>query len=212
MKKLTLKEQAYLKMKQLIMQGEIKPGTSLTERELTDLLGMSRTPIRSALEKLEADGFIVNTPNKGPIITNISIQKLVDIYDLRIALESHVAMHYNHLSITDELKECLEENLKKQHEALINNDETEFSKIDTDFHLLILNFYGNEEITKVFTQIQNQLMLLAIEVFKKNSGNLQYFYEDHVKVYEYLLQNKGSEAAKLLTDHLEFGKKTLVMK
>src|SRR5690625_5051169 len=87
---LTLKDKAYLKIKQLILKGELKPGEFITEREFVNRLGMSRTPIRSAFDRLEIEGLINNSPNKGPIIAEISVRKAVDIYDVRIALESHV--------------------------------------------------------------------------------------------------------------------------
>ncbi|QUG42590.1 GntR family transcriptional regulator [Psychrobacillus sp. INOP01] len=210
MKKLSLKEQAYQQIKQLIIDGNFKPGESLTERELTESLSMSRTPIRSALEKLEADGFIQNFPNKGPVVSNISFHKLVNIYDLRIAIESHSAKQYSHFVLTEEMKMSFIENLAAQKNAMDEQDSIKFSYFDREFHYLILKFYGNEEIIKVFDQIQNQLLLLALEVFKSKQGNLELFFNEHQIIYNLILEGNGEEAANIITKHLEYGKQTLL--
>ncbi|WP_033542523.1 GntR family transcriptional regulator [Planococcus sp. CAU13] len=210
MKKLTLKEQAYQQIKKLIIDGNFKPGESLTERELTELLNMSRTPIRSALEKLEADGFIQNLPNKGPVVSNISYHKLLNIYDLRIAIESYSAKQYSHVAFTKEMQKCFKENLNEQKNAMDQQDSIKFSYFDREFHYLILKFYGNEEIIKVFEQIQNQLLLLALEVFKSKQGNLKLFFNEHQTIYNLILEGNGEEAANIVTKHLEYGKQILL--
>ncbi len=85
-----LKERAYDEIKRLILEGDLAPGTFLAERQLAARLGMSKTPVRSALERLESEGFISISPQQGAIIRDLSVNEIADQYEIRTALESFV--------------------------------------------------------------------------------------------------------------------------
>ena len=80
-----LKERAYDEIKRLILTGELNPGTFLAERQLAARLGMSKTPVRSALERLESEGFISISPQQGAIIRDLSLDEIADQYEIRTA-------------------------------------------------------------------------------------------------------------------------------
>ena len=85
-----LKERAYDEIKRLILTGDLTPGTFLAERQLAARLGMSKTPVRSALERLESEGFISISPQQGAIIRDLSLDEIADQYEIRTALETFV--------------------------------------------------------------------------------------------------------------------------
>src|SRR5262245_53005652 len=86
-----LKEQAYAEIKRQILGGELPPGTFLAERQVAARLGMSKTPVRSALERLESEGFVSISPQQGAIIRDLSVPEIADLYEIRMAIESFVA-------------------------------------------------------------------------------------------------------------------------
>src|SRR3954447_7273637 len=86
-----LKERAYDEIKRLLLKGDLAPGTFLAERQLAARLGMSKTPVRSALERLEAEGFISISPQQGAIVRDLSMNEIADQYEIRVALETFVA-------------------------------------------------------------------------------------------------------------------------
>ena len=210
MKKISLKEQAYEKLKQAILDGKFKPGQSITERELSEFLEMSRTPIRTALERLEADGFLENIPNKGPVILNISLQKLMHMLELRTAIETYNLKQFQHIQLSPHLFEQLEQLLQTQQQAIADGDTKLFTKVDHEFHFVLLEFYGNEEMLKIFTQIENQLRILTTEVLNTKKDNLTFFYEQHVAIYEAIKQEHFTQASTLLYSHLQYGKEVLL--
>ena len=212
MQPVTLKEKAYLEIRKLILNGVLKPGEFLTERELVERLKMSRTPIRSAMERLEAEGFINNSPNKGPIVAEISLKRAVDIYDFRIALESHVvrklaAVQWNE---GEGSYQQLKENLREQKRFLDEKNDVGFTKKDAQFHQELASIYGNEEIIEMMEKIQDRLQLLALQVFRKDALRLQRYYDDHVEIFELISQGSGEEASKKMIQHLEIGKGILI--
>ena len=86
-----LKDRAYADLKVLIQSGEFPPNTFLSERQLVARLGMSKTPIRSALEHLEAQGLVVVSPQQGIVVTDLSVREITDLFDVRSAIEPFVA-------------------------------------------------------------------------------------------------------------------------
>ncbi len=88
-----LKEQAYVELKQLILSGAIAPGSFLAERQLAGRLGMSKTPVRAALERLELEGFVTVSPQQGILVRDLSLHEIADQYEIRIALEAFVVRH-----------------------------------------------------------------------------------------------------------------------
>src|SRR5262245_31911852 len=85
-----LKDQAYEQLRALVLSGELEPGDRISERQLVARLGMSKTPIRVALERLERDGFLEIVAQSGARLRQPGIQEIVDYYDFRIALETWI--------------------------------------------------------------------------------------------------------------------------
>ncbi|MBP1933560.1 GntR family transcriptional regulator [Ammoniphilus resinae] len=210
MQPVTLKEKAYYEIRKLILNGVLKPGEFLTERELVERLKMSRTPIRSAMERLEAEGLINNSPNKGPIVAEISLKRAVDIYDFRIALESHVVKKLAVTQWDEESYRRLTDNLAEQKRFLDEKNDVEFTKKDAEFHQELAAIYGNEEIIEMMEKIQDRLQLLALRVFRKDSLRLQRYYDDHVEILELISKGSGEEASRKMIQHLEIGKGILI--
>ncbi|MGG0716254.1 GntR family transcriptional regulator [Robertmurraya massiliosenegalensis] len=206
---LTLKEKAYIELKKQIVDGFYKPGEFLTERELVEDLKMSRTPIRAALERLVLEGFINHSPNQGLVVSELSLNKAVDIYDLRIALESHIVKKLSIRDWTDEEKNWFMNNLQGQEKCLEMRDYSEFTTLDAEFHKQLVVLYENSEILKIMENIQDQLQLIAIKVLRKESTRMVQSYKDHLEIYQHIIAGKP-EAAELMATHLEFGKRILI--
>lgn len=210
LKTLTLKEKAYRELRQLILKGELKRGEFLTERSLVHRLGMSRTPIRSALERLEVEGFINQAPNQGLIIAEMSIDKAVDIYDFRMALETYVVRKLANRGLREEEITWFKENLNNQKEYLGKNDIVNYTSADAEFHHKLILIYENKEILQAMGQIQDKLYQIALKVLRKDSLRIEVSFNDHVKIFENILSGNGEQAAEEIIQHLEFGKRILV--
>ncbi|WP_158735815.1 GntR family transcriptional regulator [Alteribacillus sp. YIM 98480] len=206
----TLKEKAYQEMKKLLLTGEIKPGDFLSERTLVERLDMSRTPIRSALDRLELDGFIKQSPQQGIVVQELSINKAAEIYELRKALESFVVNKLSNMELTKQQRSIIEENLSLQKRYVEENDIPQFTLKDAEFHHQLITFADNEEIIDINEQIQDRLNLIAVKVFKLDDQRIIVSYDDHKEIFEHILKGQGEKAAAKMTEHLEYGRRILM--
>lgn len=211
MSNFTLKEKAYKHLKELILTGKLEAGKFLTERILVELLQMSRTPIRSALERLESEGIVNYTPNKGIILPEFSIERAVDIYDIRMAVESHIVSKLSVGSLSAENINWFRKNLIQQKKYVDLKNIEKFTTMDSAFHRKLACVYGNKEIIQVIERLQDKLFLIAIKVLRKDHTRITDSYEDHLRIFESIVEGLPETAVKEIVKHLEFGRKILVL-
>jgi len=202
-----LKDIAYDKIKELILEERFEPGRFLSERELIALLEMSKTPIKSALTRLESEGFVTVSSKQGIIINDLSISRIIDIYDLRTVLEV-----YNCEAVLEKLGpsefEELERNLAKTADICERLDIREFARADHEFHLLICKFAGNQEIYRVLLNYQDHLLRITLRHLKKEPQRMKRFLQDHRDIYDGLTR-QSPEAVERMRAHLQNSKKKL---
>lgn len=207
----TLKEKAYLQLKQLIREGKFQSGEMLTERHLVELLKMSRTPIRAALERLEAEGLVQYTPNKGIQLLEISLQRAVDLYDFRMAIETYIVRKLSACILTGGQIEAVRANLEEQKFHMRKDDYESFTRADLEFHLLLAHFHENLEMIHAIDRLQNQLYRIALNVMRKDRNRIRVSYEDHAAIFEHIRNGDADAAGEAMMRHLEFGRQILVM-
>jgi len=207
--KVLLKEQAYVKLKNLIKIGELPPGTFFSERRLTAMLGMSKTPIRSALERLEAEGFVTSSPQQGVVVRDLSLGEIIDLFDLRFALEPFIVRHLVGRLGVEQVR-ALEDNLKWQVDCYEKGDVVRCTQLDTDFHIAICEFYGNREIVRVMWQLRDKLYRVILQVLLQDPSRMKTSYEEHATILEVLVRGDQELSAATMIEHLQYGKQLLI--
>jgi DNA-binding GntR family transcriptional regulator len=202
-----LKDVAYDQIKERILDERFEPGRFLSERELIELLEMSKTPIKSALTRLEAEGFVTVFSKQGIIINDLAINRIIDIYDLRTALETfNVGQVLGRL--TAEQTELLQENLDETAEVVKRLDVKAFAKADHAFHLLICKFTGNQEIYRVLLNYQDHLLRITLRHLRKDPRRMEVFLQDHIEFFN-LLKQGSKECIDRMRQHLQQAKSKL---
>lgn len=208
---ITLKEKAFIHLRKLILNGELKPGEVLTERMLVEMMEMSRTPIRAALERLDAEGLANYTPNKGLVVAELSLRKAVDLYDYRIAMECFVVRKLAAMQLEKSDLKWFEQNLRQQQIYVDKNDYALFTEADTQYHRKLVEIYANSEITQAMERLQDQLYRIAIGVLRKDRTRISVSYNDHLRIFEFIRDGEADKASQAMEEHLEFGKRILIM-
>ena len=204
-----LKDQAYENLKNLILEEVFAPGTFLSERQLTARLDMSKTPIRSALERLETEGFVTVSPQQGIVVRESSLREIVDLFDIRIALEVFVVQSIAGRLNSEQISR-LQANLQPQARAAKAEDLVECTRLDADFHLLLCEFLDNREILQVMRGLRDKLYRVVLGLVRSDTGRLMISYGEHEAIVEAVVKGQGEDAARRSKEHLEYGKKFLV--
>ena len=206
---MTLRESAFRQIKQRIVDGEWEGGTFLSEKSLSELLQMSKTPIRSALDRLEMMGLVRLTPNQGFVVQEISLKKIMDIYELRLALESYAAS-----ILTGRMDaaffDILDANLELQADAVKREDIVSYVQLDRQFHEAIIAGMRNEEYAEVMSLIQDKFLIAVRTTFYKNKQRLWGSMDEHKQIRDALAGEDSAAAAQLVRAHIEYVKQIMI--
>ncbi|MFS0727533.1 GntR family transcriptional regulator [Paenibacillus sp. 1P07SE] len=207
---LLLKDKAYRSIKQGILQETFQAGQFLSEKQLIDHLAMSKTPIKSALDRLEAEGFVQVSPKQGILVKELSYEKVKHLFDLRLALELFVAEQVAG-RLSPLYCEKLELNLADQRRFMKEQDNERFTVSDAEFHMLLCEATGNKEIISVMENNQSHLYRFALRVIRRLPERKEQAYRDHVNILAAAKANQPEEMKQLIRDHLQYAKTFLTI-
>jgi len=200
-----LQSRAYAELRRLIASGEFPPGTFLSERQLAVQLGMSKTPVHVALERLEAEGFVTISAQQGVVVRGLSVEDIVDHYELREAVESWVVRR-----VAGRLKpaqvEELQSNLASQRQALAENDLRELMRLDEQMHYLLASYLGNREILSTMERLRDKIHQVILRVTDTDRARPAESTAEHETIIAAIIAGQPDEAARLMIAHLEAGK------
>jgi DNA-binding GntR family transcriptional regulator len=204
-----LKERAYAEIKRHILAGDFAPGTFLSERQLAIRLGMSKTPVRAALERLEQEDFIAVSPQQGIIVRDLSVHEIADQYEIRAALETYVLRTVAG-RLTPAQVSRVRANLKAQEANCRGCDVEHGVVLDAEFHTLFCEFLGNQEILRVLGQLRAKIHRVIAQVYKVNPSRAATSFEEHRAIADAVIAGDAAAAARRLEEHLEYGKLDLL--
>lgn len=193
-----LREIVFESLREAIISGVLEPGERLMEIQLADEMGVSRTPVREAIRKLELEGFVVMIPRKGAYVAGVSHKDVADVFEIRSALEG-LAASLAAERVTDEEIEQMERILLyRQGEELTLE---EIVESDTDFHALVYKASRNERLIQILENLREQ-----IQRFRATSlavpGRMKDAIEEHRGIVEALARHDVEEAHALAMAHI----------
>ncbi len=204
-----MKERAYHEIRKRILDGEFPSSTFLSERQMAGELAMSKTPVRAALERLELEGFVTISPQQGIIVRDLSVHAIADLYEMRAVLETFILRTVAGSLCAAQIA-AVQTNLKTQKEALPSGDIPLAVRLDAEFHMLFCTFLGNQEMLRVMGQLRDRIFRVISRVFHINPGRIASSYTEHRSIAEAVINGDGVQAAKLIVEHLNRGKRHLI--
>jgi len=201
---LPLRDVVFKTLRQAILTGELKPGERLMEIHLANRLGVSRTPIREAIRKLELEGLVTMIPRRGAEVAQITVKNLKDVLEVRKALDA-LAIELACERITDEELVALEEACIKFEEATLTKDARLIAKEDVELHHIIVKASRNDKLDQMVNNLAEQMYRYRFE-HVKDAAQHQRLIEEHKIILESLRSknnNKASEAVKIHIDNQE---------
>lgn len=202
--RVAMKRRAYDQLKRMILSGELAAGAVLSVRQLAAELKMSKTPVHSAVERLEADGFVTLAPQQGVVVRESSVQDIVNQFQMRQALEPFVARRLAG-ALTQEQIDRLRENLDEHRRLCDGGASGDLIRVDAEFHQMLCGFLGNDEITRAMRQIQDKVHRAIYRVTQQFPERVAESYDEHKAIFEALVRGDRERAAELANEHLERG-------
>ena len=206
-KRKPLRIEVYEFLKESITKGGLKPGQKLNEIDLGNHLGISRTPIREALMRLEHEGLVTMDPGKGAVVSAISKVDLGEIYPIVASLEglaARIAAANMEPADTRKLKKLNDQMIK----AARAGDAPAFMKLNSEFHQTFLDKCTNQRLSILVSSYKDTIY--RFRIFSLNMPDrMHHSIEEHKRIIEAFERKDGEQAEQLLRHHVEQGRKSL---
>ncbi len=202
-----LADRAYAQIKLDIFEFALVPGDRFSETEVADRLGISRTPVREALFRLQREGYLDVTARSGWIVRRFDFDQFEHLYDLRMVLETTAVRRL-----------CARERDDLQSEALVElqatwlvaaadrlDDGQQVAALDEAFHVTLVDTAGNPELARVHREVTERIRIIRRLDFTQ-AARVGVTYDEHGRILQAIVKRRADEADLLLRAHIEASK------
>jgi DNA-binding GntR family transcriptional regulator len=212
LKSLTMRKslggQVYEKLKRAIVHGELKPSSRIVETRVAEALGISRTPVREAIHKLEREGFIRQDPRGGFFVMGLTLADIEETFGIRSALESYAA-RLAALKHRPEDLNPLERKLEEYQAHLDRGELEALPRINTEFHDLLYGLSRSPRLIRMIGDLRDQIYrfrkaILRVEEMARTSN------QDHREMLELIRKRNGEGVEEIVRAHILKGQEAVV--
>ncbi len=197
---LPLRDVVFNTLRQAILKGELEPGERLMEIQLAQKLGVSRTPIREAIRKLELEGLVVMIPRKGAEVARITEKDMRDVLEVRGTLEE-LAVSLACKNMSDDIIQELSMANKLFESAIVSKDVVKIVDADVNFHDVIYKATDNQRLMQIISNLSEQMYRYRLE-YIKDARSHSILISEHADIIS-RLQTKDEEGAKsVMNQHI----------
>jgi len=196
----TYQQQAYDYIKRNIIELKFKPGEFVADTQIAEELGVSRTPVREALYKLENEGLLVGVARRGWRVYSLSLEDIQDIFDIKVSIEGMIAAKA--AACADEtLRQQLRDAVQQMKTAVAADDPKAWLEADFALHDVLYQMAGNERAQRIVANLNDQWHRLRIG-FSAMEGRIQRSAEEHETFVQAILDMDAERAEREMRDHL----------
>ena len=205
---LPLRDVVFKTLRQAILTGELQPGERLMEITLANRLGVSRTPVREAIHKLEQEGLVIMMPRRGAQVAQITEKDLIEVLEVRLGLEE-MAVRFACERMTDGQFTELCQAADEFSAAIGRDDLTALAQADENFHSLICRATGNDCLCGITNNLREQMYRYRIEHLKNHDARKNLDGE-HKAICAALEKRNAEEAQAILYSHIENQQQSII--
>lgn len=199
-----LTQRAYRAIRDEILKGKLNGKQRLTEAYFAERLGVSKSPIREALNRLEAEGLITIEPRRGASVANLSTDDITEIYELREILEGAAVRD---MAVEEKMRARLRAALDAAKEALRSSDKVAYILADADFHRVIAQAAHNSRLRKILENMHGQMLVLRHRTFELSSDRSVI---EHEAILQAIESGDTELASRRMTQHVRAVRKKLL--
>lgn len=205
---LPLRDVVFNTLRQAILTGELKPGERLMEIHLANKLGVSRTPIREAIRKLELEGLVTMIPRRGAEVAQITEKSMNDVLEVRRAMDA-LCVELACDRITPEELEQLKEACDAFEAAVKTSDVKKIAQADVALHDIIVRATGNQRLIQLVNNLSEQMYRYRFEYIKDSSQH-ERLVEEHRIIYQSIVQKDKETASQAAKTHIDNQEKSII--
>lgn len=205
---LPLRDVVFNTLRQAILKGELKPGERLMEISLAEKLGVSRTPIREAIRKLELEGLVTMIPRRGAHVANITEKDLNDVLEVRIGMENMAIDKACALMKEEEFEE-LQKASEHFSQILEEGDLTKLAEADVEFHEIIYRASDNRRLMQLLNNLREQIYRYRIEYLKDETTRAA-LVKEHCDIYMAIRARDAQRAKAITFNHIENQRQAII--
>lgn len=199
--KQSLRDEAYASLRKALFQGVFKPNQKITEYEIADALGVSRTPVREALNLFRSQGILRQERGGSYVFTLPSLKQIEEIFEIRRVLEPLAAKKViGNCAETD--IDRLEAIVNKEGEALDIKDSSGFFQLNMEFRTTLFNLCGNERLAKIINSFMDYIYFIGMLTLKRKSVR-ELVIQIHTRIIQALRKNDETALVALINEHLD---------
>lgn len=196
-----LRELVFEAIREAIIDGRLKPGERLMEIQLAEDLGVSRTPVREAIRKLELEGFVVMIPRKGAYVADISLKEISDVFEIRSALEG-LAAELAAERASDERIEQMERCLVELSGVIEARDLKGIVEVDSCFHETLYASSRNERLSQILSLLREQIQRFRTRTMT-HPERMKVALDEHRAIVEAVAVRDAEQARRLAEEHIQ---------
>jgi DNA-binding GntR family transcriptional regulator len=206
----TVRDAVFESIRRGILNGYFKPGERIVESQLAEKMNVSRTPIREALRRLEVENLVENLPRKGVIVSTLKDSQIVEIFNIRGALES-LAVNLAIDNLDDELLENLQRCIDKMSEAIDKEDIEKQIEYNTKFHEHILCKTNSPMLVNMLHNLKEQIQRYRYRSLSLE-GRPEISLNEHKDILKFIKQKDKEKAEKYIREHINKAGEALIKK
>ncbi|MFJ5675517.1 GntR family transcriptional regulator [Streptomyces sp. NPDC093097] len=195
-------ERVYNHLKDALLERRYEGGMLLTEGELADAVGVSRTPVREALLRLEVEGLIKLYPKKGALVLPVSAQEIADVVETRLLVEKHAAAKA--VPAGEGLINELTQALETMREQAAAGDLAAVSVADRAFHAAIVRSAGNQILDRLYEQLRDRQLRMGVAVMHSHPDRIAKNIAEHTEILQALRAGDADAATEAVQRHVSW--------
>lgn len=202
-----LREVIFDTLREAIIAGELKPGERLMEVKLAEKMGVSRTPVREAIRKLELEGLVDMIPRKGAHVAELSVKDIMDVLEVRASLDGLATALASERITDEEIKEL--KHILSQFAAYSEKENLQGTiKKDVEFHDLIYRASRNERLIQISSNLREQFQRFRV-IYLKDYSSSKDLIKEHDSICEAVSRRDKEAATKLAQIHINNQQKNI---
>lgn len=193
-------QSAYDHIKEMILSGELAPRIDISEKQLQQELGISRTPVHEALKRLQDEGFVETYARKGTFVSDVTMETVQDIYETRLLIEPSITKNAVNL-VSRVWMEDLRRRLTEAQELRSRNEMIAVMKMDTELHTTIASYCSNRFLRESLHLVYEHDRRIRLKT-EKNHNQICVSQKEHVAILDAMLAGDKEKVERLSREHV----------